>query len=143
MIRTVTIYDTLSELIDGAVKGGRFKSRREFFRAAGISPGYLTEMQSRVRENPEATITVEMARKISETLGIPITFLLPGGEDLPTDEFEERTFAVIAARALQYPEWAIQRVLAEKPDGRPPRSWWFRRIEMESESEPPTARIVR
>jgi transcriptional regulator with XRE-family HTH domain len=138
-----SVLDRINRLIAEAVRSGRFRSRNDFLEKAGISTGYLAEFRGRTKKNPGASLTPAMARTLATALGVPVSELLgePAPEAPLVDVYEERAWAVKAARALQYPEAAIQLVLMENPGRDPGRMYWFRRIEAEAERIRPASQL--
>lgn len=122
----------LLRLIDEAVAVGRFNSRADFLAKAGLTSGYLGEFEA---NRPNGTIRLDTARRFAALLGTPIgAFTGDDPEEPPVvDIYPGRAWAISAARALRYPEAAIQIVLKETPSDDPGSLFWFRRIESEAQ----------
>jgi len=136
------IAQRLRRLIDEAVNSGRFKSQAAFLEEAGVSNGYIQELEKRLRVNPMAGMTGKIARKIADTLGVSVEIVLfgRGTEEPPViDKYPGRAWAISSARGLGISEAAIQVVLKEDPGTDPGRLFWFRRIEAEEERARPPA----
>jgi Arc/MetJ-type ribon-helix-helix transcriptional regulator len=135
--------DRLLRLMDEAVDRGDFSSRADILRRAGLSSGYLGELRQRddaakERGAPPADMLAPTLRALASTLGITVSELSGAEEPPPDDDVDpNRSWAVLAARALLFPETAIRIVQAEPPGGS--RWYWFRRIEVESERLAPTS----
>jgi hypothetical protein len=134
-----TIDMILDEKIAAAVASGRYPSEAQVLKAANLSPGYMGELRIRVARNADAGIRLDTAARLAEVLQCPVTDLLNETAQLGSDPYEGRSWAIIAARALGFPERAIQAVMLEAPSGDPGKMWWFRRIEAEAERLAPAA----
>lgn len=134
-----TIHDVLSEKIAAAVKSGRFASSAQLLKAAGLSNGFMGELQGRVLKNPAAGLRLDTAQKLATVLQCQVTDLAIEPEVIDGDPYEGRSWAIIAARALGFSERAIQTVLLETPSTDPGKMWWFRRIEAEQERLAPAS----
>ena len=135
------MLDRLERLINEAVRAGRFNSAADFLVQAGLSSGYLAEFRSRLEKNPKASMKLETARVCAGLLGTSISaFTGEDGDDPPViDVYPGRAWAISAARALKFPEAAIQLILKERPREDPGRMYWFRRLESEAERVRPAA----
>lgn len=122
-----TIYE---RIITALRARGRTESERAFSSSLGFSPTYLSQLRDRCEKNPLATIDVDTAMKVAAAIGITVEELM-GVANETDDRYPSRHGAVIAARALQYSQRAIDAVYAESPPNDPGRLWWFRRIEAE------------
>lgn len=113
--------------------------------AAGLSPSYLAERVSAANKDPSASIRQATLVKLAQVLGVPVSELTgeDAGEAPVVDIYPGRAFAVLAARALQLPEAAIQVVLREDPGHDPGRLYWFRRMESEAERLRPATDLPR
>lgn len=120
----------LLRLVDEAVSAGRFNSRADFLQQAGLTSGYLAEFETK---RPNGTIRLDTARRIAALLGTPISAFTGDETEEPpvVDVYPGRAWAITAARALKYPEAAIQLVLKERASEDPGPLFWFRRIESE------------
>jgi hypothetical protein len=130
------VLQRAEQLIEEAVRAGRFNSKTDFLRQAGYSSGYFGERRSAAQKNPDASMGVDTAQKFAAMLGVPVSMLLhpEQGEEPPlVDKYPGRAFAITAARMLQWPEAAIQVVLRDDPGEDFGRMYWFRRIEAEVE----------
>lgn len=130
------LVDRLERLIDAAVSATRFESRADFLEQAGVSTGYLGNFRKRVEKNPEATLTAKNAAQFAKLLRMTTGQLLTAitGDEPPVDDpYPGRAVAMSAARALKFPEVAIQATLLEDPGSDPGPLYWFRRIESETE----------
>jgi hypothetical protein len=140
--RPETLIQRVVRLIDEAVASGRFQSRAKAILAAGLTTGWLSERIAQDEASEDGVgLRASTLAKLSEALGIPVATIL-GADPLDpplVDKYPERAWAITAARALNYPEAAIQRVLSEDPGGEPPRIYWFRRIESEAERMRPAS----
>lgn len=126
----LTAYE---RIVTAMRKRGRTDSARAFCKAIGLSPTYLSQLKARCERNPDATIGSDEAQRMALELGAPIEELL--GTSTPSvegDEYPTRPDAVAAARALKFPQQAIDSIYLEHPPTDPGRLWWFRRIEAES-----------
>jgi len=144
---TETLLERIKRLVAEAVRAGRYHSPTDFLNRAGLSSGYFGEFEARVAANPKAGISGKTARRFADLLGVSLETILSGerSEEPPyVDVFEERAWAVHAARSLRLSEAAIQLVLKEDPGGADPgRMYWFRRIESEDERVRPSAESGR
>lgn len=131
----------IEQLVDEAVRGGRFNSQRDFALKAGLSGSYFAENRKRREAGKKpTTLTVDTLLKISELLGVPIGDLVDQAPKGSTgDKYPGRARAVVAARNLGLPEAAIQVVLDEDPGRDPGVMYWFRRMESEAERVRPAA----
>ncbi len=126
----------IRRLIAERVKAGQFESERQALKAANISASWLANRMHEQRGGAEPSVKESTLRKLAALLGITMEELigLPSAEDAPlVDLYPGRAWAIVAARALQLPEAAIQTVLREDPGHDPGRLYWFRRIESEAE----------
>jgi hypothetical protein len=127
---SLTAYE---RIVTAMRKRGRVDSARAFCKTCGLSPTYLSQLKARCDGNPDATIGSDEAQRMARELGAPIEELL--GTPAPSiegDEYPTRPDAVAAARALKFPQQAIDSIYLEHPAKDPGRLWWFRRIEAES-----------
>lgn len=126
----------IRRLIAERVKAGQFDSERQALKAAGISGSWLANRLHDVRSGSSPSVKESTLRKLAALLGITLEDLVgvPSAEDAPlVDIYPGRAWAIVAARALQLPEAAVQVVLREDPGHDPGRLYWFRRIESEAE----------
>jgi len=125
----------IRRLIEERVAAGQFESERKALIAAGISGSWLAEKIFQVNAGKEPGVTEKTLRRLSTLLGITLEELIGEvDEEAPlVDIYPGRAWAIVAARALQFPEAAIQIVLREDPGHDPGRLYWFRRIESEVE----------
>ena len=134
-----TIVDRIDRLVKAAVADGRFPSANVFWseEGCGLSRSYLHQFRSRLKADPDATMTIDTARKIAEALGLPVKAVT--GDTPALDRYPNRARAIESARNLDLPEHAIARVLRENPGYDLPRLAWFMRIFAEAQSVRPAA----
>lgn len=146
LVRSRTPLDCIRELW----KARGFKSEASFLKEAGLSPGYLANLQDRLETSSKAgkrgakvTISLDAAAKMARVLGVHAE-QLAGGEYVSgtrEDDYPERYWAVEAARFIGLPEAAIRRVERERPPHDLNRQAWFKRIEAEALALPDSAAI--
>lgn len=143
---TETAVDRIRRHVAVAIRAGRFTNEAQFLRAIGRSDGYFGELAQRCEKNPKATIRSDTARKMADVLGISVGELL-GGDQEPepplVDVYPNRAWAIVAARALELPETAVEMVLRQDPGHDLHRLAWFRRIEAEAENLRPATKPGR
>lgn len=62
---------TIAQTIDRLWRrSNRWPSERAFLRAADVSEKYLSQLRARLRQNPDATIQLDIAEKLCRTLGV-------------------------------------------------------------------------
>lgn len=127
------LADRLEELFQQAIDAGRFKHKTAILEAAGLSSGFFSEMRKRIRQNGFATLNGGTAEKIAKVLRLELYQVMQATDATGADPYQSREWAIIAARALQFPEVAIQAVMSEDPGSDPGRLYWFHRIETEAE----------
>ena len=125
--------DPIGDLFDEAVEAGRFRSRSAILSECNLSSGFFSERQARMRDQGFATLNERTAEVISRVLGVEIYRLFEASSGSSPEQYPSRAWAVVAARALQLPEVAIQAVMTEDPGRDPGRLYWFHRIETEAE----------
>lgn len=125
----------IRRLIEERVASGQFESERQALKAAGISGSWLAERIHQVNAGKTPSVKENTLRKLAALLGLTLEGLVGDIiEDAPlVDVYPGRAWAIVAARALQLPEAAVQVVLRETPGHDPGRLYWFRRIESEAE----------
>lgn len=138
-----SIADRIRRLVREAVVAGKFRSSNHFWspEGCGLSKDYLGNLRSRLKTDPDATVTFESADKIARALGLPVS-AVTGRDDshAPVDDrYPNRARAVSAARDLQLPEAAIAAVQAEDHGFDMPRLSWFLRIQAEAVRLAPAA----
>ena len=131
-----TIADRIRRLVREGVAAGKFRSANHFWSAegCGLSKAYLANLQSRLKTDPDATVTFESADKIARALGLPVS-AVTGRDDREgpfEDPYPNRARAISAARDLQLPEIAIRAIQAEDLGFDMPRLSWFLRIYAEA-----------
>lgn len=132
--------DPIADLFDEAVEADRFRSRSAILKEAKLSSGFFSERQARLREQGYATLNEKTAEAISRVLGVEMYRLFEVSSASANDDpYPSRAWAIVAARALQMPEVAIQAVMSENPGSDPGRLYWFHRIETEAERFRPAA----
>jgi len=139
LVSNETFLDRLEQLIDEAVRAGRFTSPTDFILKAGLTSGYLGEFRTK---RPKGGVQASTAKEFARMLGISVASLLdPSSDEEPpvVDIYPGRAWAIGAARNLQLPEAAIQLVLKEDPGADLGRMYWFRRIESEAERVAPAS----
>lgn len=131
--------DRITRLIAERIEAGKFKSESEVIELAEMSSGWLSEKRSKASEGKTPGINGATARRLAAVLDISVSELL-GEEPAPPDDDEdpERSWAVCAARMLQYSEAAIRLVQTEPPGQS--RLYWFMRIEAEAARLRPASR---
>lgn len=130
------LVERIRRLIQERVDTGQFESERQALKAAGLSTSWLANRLHQLRNGAVPSVKESTLRKLAALLGITLEELIgvPAAEDAPlVDLYPGRAWAIVAARALQLPEAAIQVVLREDPGHDPGRLYWFRRIESEAE----------
>lgn len=136
-----TLHERLTRLIQNAVDSGQYKNATAALKACGLTSGYLGEL--RVRKTPNPSMRLDKAVGVALALGVSL-FEVTGEAEPPVgdDPDPERAWAVIAARAMQLPEAAIQTVLKEQT-GAGDRWYWWLRIETEAAKlgRPPARRL--
>lgn len=143
---TETVAQRIRRQVQLAIRAGKFETEAEFLRAVGLSDGYFGELEQRSAKNPEATVRFTTATKMAELLGVSTEVLLGTGvppEPPLVDVYPNRAWAIQAARALDFPEAAIQLVLKHDPGHDLHKVAWFRRIEAEAESLLPATKPSR
>lgn len=138
-----TIADRIRRLVREAVVAGKFRSSNHFWspEGCGLSKDYLGNLRSRLKTDPDATVTFESADKIARALGLPVS-AVTGRDDTegPSDDpYPNRARAVSAARDFQLPEVAIRAIEAEDHGFDLPKLSWFLRIYAEAMSLAPAA----
>jgi hypothetical protein len=131
-----TIADRIRRLVRKAVDDGKFRSSNHFWGpdGCGLSKDYLGNLRSRLKTDPDATVTYESAAKIARALELPVSAVTGRDESQEpiTDPYPNRARAVSAARDLQLPEAAIRVIQRENPGHDMPRLSWFLRIQAEA-----------
>lgn len=142
------LVERVTRLIAEAVARGQFKSEAEVIREVGKSTGWWSERKKAQEEATAPGINSNVAVRLAKVLNISLSELF--GEEAPPpddDADSDRSWAVSAARALQFPESAIHAVQAEPAledselSSAQRRLYWFHRIEAEaSRATPSTSR---
>lgn len=89
----------------------KFGSARALSVAAGLSPGYIGTLTTRLRRNPEAGIDGLAAVKIAKAAGLSLSWLL--AEEGPRDQRVPRNLAALIHRLAKgtYPDVVIQQAM--------------------------------
>jgi len=85
-------------------------SQKEFARCLGISPGYLSLLETGIREP-----SVSFLRQVSGELKVPVSVLLCGGENAPAGLTEEQQQQFRRVRELSLD--ILQRALLRSVEG--------------------------
>lgn len=89
----------------------RYGSARALAVAAGLSPGYIGTLTTRLRRKPEAGIDGAAAVKIARTAGVSLNWLLTGEE--PRDQRVPINLQAVVREAQQgvYPDVVVQQAM--------------------------------
>lgn len=138
------LSDRVARLIAEAQVKGLVGSQTDALKRAGITSGWFGELRQREdrfaagSSKARPSMRGDKAAALAEVLGVTVDELL-GGPPGATASEVERQKAIEAARALNYPEWAISEV-ARRP-ARPglERLDWFHEIEVVSKDLLPSS----
>lgn len=126
----VTLLARLDEAVRAVLDGGAHESEREWCRAAGLSPTYLSSARVRLARGKGSARTESLIRLAEASKGVVGSkWLLTGDGVAPTlkrsDRYPNRRTAVAIARARGEDESVIAGLQSREPEGDRPVAEWL------------------